>query len=257
VASAEEIPVTAHVESGGTDGWGTHARTTAKVDGTFAIDADRSELEVARRSLVDLPWVWLRQMHGRTVHVVGADDLDAVRGRDGDALVTARSGVVLAVQTADCVPVTFASREGVIGVAHAGWRGLEAGVLEATTDAMRSLGATQVKAQIGPHIHASCYEFGVDELARLVRRFGPEVATRTPGGRPAFDATAAAHVALADAAVDVPARMDEALHPRRGAMVGCTACGADRWFSHRARAEPGRMATVVWRDPVDPNGTRP
>ena len=231
--------------------------TTSKREGTFAIDADPSELEAARRSLVDLPWVWLRQVHGSEVHVVRANDADVVRGRDGDALVTADAGIVLAVQTADCVPVTFASREGVIGVAHAGWRGLEAGVLEATVDTMRLLGATWVRARIGPHIHASCYEFGAADLDGLVRRFGPDVASRTPGGQQAFDATAAVHAALAHAAVDVQARVDEALHPRRGGMVGCTACGTDQWFSHRARAEAGRMATVVWRDPVDADRAQP
>jgi YfiH family protein len=234
--------------------WGAHHRPTRRDHGDFAIDGDPAALEAARRRIVDLPWVWLHQVHGADVVVVESGREDAVRGTDGDALVTADAGIVLAVQTADCVPVTFTSREGVIGVAHAGWRGLEAGVLEATADTMRSLGATWVRATVGPHIGAECYEFGADDLARLVRRFGPVAEGRTSSGRPSFDASAATHVALTDAAVDVvapPAAAVKAL----GVRNGCTACDAEHWYSFRARGESARMATVTWRDAGDQNPT--
>ena len=62
-------------------GWGVRTRTTRRADGDFAIDGDPVALEVARRSVVDRPWVWLRQVHGREVHVVaGAAAVEAVRG---------------------------------------------------------------------------------------------------------------------------------------------------------------------------------
>lgn len=230
--------------------WGAHYRTTRREHGDFAIDGDPEVLDEARRRIIGLPWVWLRQVHGADVIVVESGREDEVRGTDGDALVTADAGIVLAVQTADCVPVTFTSREGVIGVAHAGWRGLEAGVLEATVDTMRALGATWVRATVGPHIGAECYEFGADDLARLVRRFGPAAEGRTSSGHPSFDASAATHVALTDAAVDVLPPPTEALKAR-GVRNGCTACGAEHWYSFRARGETARMATITWRDPVD------
>ena len=98
---------------------------------------------------------------------------------------------------------------------------------------MRTLGATRVDAALGPCIRAECYEFGGADLDRLVARFGPGVRSRTTRGRPSLDLPAAVTVALADAGA--------ALVEDHG---GCTACSAD-WFSHRARGERERQATVV------------
>jgi YfiH family protein len=205
-------------------------RWTGRQEGDLGITAD-SEVS-ARRALVHSgPWAWAHQVHGRAVLTVDAPG--SVAGAEGDALVTARPGVALAVFTADCAPVAFSSPEGVVGVAHAGWRGVVAGVLEATADTMRGLGATTIEAALGPCIRPDCYEFGDDDLARLEDLLGPAVRGRTVGGRPALDLPAAVGAALDRAGV--------ALVADQG---GCTAC-SDEWFSFRARRDAARQATLV------------
>src|SRR5262245_4731516 len=118
-----------------------YATTTTKADGDFQIDGDPATLDAARRAVVDRPWVWLRQVHGDRVCVVDASTVGDVCGTEADALVTTDLDVVLAVHTADCVPVTLIDPAGVVAVAHAGWKGLEAGILQRTVDAMVGLGA--------------------------------------------------------------------------------------------------------------------
>lgn len=103
-----------------------------------------------------------------TVHQVHSADVLTVTSAQpirprADAMVTATPGLALAVLTADCQPVLFADREaGVVGAAHAGWRGAKDGVLEATIDAMEALGASRsnIAAVIGPCISQSAYETG-------------------------------------------------------------------------------------------------
>ena len=158
------------------------------------------------------------------------------QGTEADALVTGSSQVPIAVQTADCGAVIFTSPEGVVGAAHAGWRGLVAGIVTATVDAMQGLGASRIEARIGSMIHPECYEFGADDLSVVVARLGPGVVGRTAGGATALDLPAAVDQALAEAGVKIAER-----------SPGCTACRADHWYSHRARRESGRMSAVVWR----------
>ncbi|MBA3908351.1 MAG: peptidoglycan editing factor PgeF [Rhodobacter sp.] len=110
-----------------------------------------------------------------TVHQVHSAKAVPVTGPlshrpDADALVTATPGVLLAVLTADCQPVLFHDPEaGVIGAAHAGWRGAVDGVLEATLDAMEALGARRhdISAVIGPTISQAAYEVGPEFLYRF------------------------------------------------------------------------------------------
>jgi copper oxidase (laccase) domain-containing protein len=229
---------------------GVFAHTTTRAEGNFALDAEPVGLAARRRRVVDLPWAWVRQVHGAEVRMVTSDDVSDVAGSEGDALVTAEPGLVLAIQTADCAPIVFWSPEGVIGAAHAGWRGLEAGVVERTLTAMTDLGAGRISAGVGPHIGVGCYEFGPADLARLTARFGDRVSGVTRGGRPALDLAELVRVALGEPRGDQPdGRAVTVTVDGAGAGDGdwCTACGADRWFSHRARGEPERMATVIWR----------
>jgi YfiH family protein len=205
-------------------------RWTAREDGDLGTAADDG-VSARRAAVHPGPWAWAHQVHGRTVHLVDAPG--AVAGADGDGLVTGAPGVAMAVFTADCAPVAFASPEGVVGIAHAGWRGVECGVLEATADAMRRLGATRLEAALGPCIRAECYEFGEADLSRLEALLGPSVRARTSAGRPALDLAAAVGVALGRAGVELAAD--------HGA---CTAC-SDEWFSFRARCDAGRQATLV------------
>ncbi|WP_334144058.1 polyphenol oxidase family protein [Rhabdothermincola sp.] len=214
------------------------ASFTVRSDGDFAITRPAPELEARRRSVLDLPWAWVRQVHGSAV--VAIDDpatAGQVCGAEADAVVTGASGIVASVTVADCAPVALVSPEGVVAAVHAGWRGLSRGVLRAAVDEMRARGAVTVNAYLGPCIHPECYEFGIDDLAGLVRTLGPGIRSLTGSGRPALDLPTAVAASLSRAGVALV-----------GAADVCTACGGDRWFSHRARAESGRHALAVWME---------
>ncbi len=155
-------------------------------------------------------------------------------GPEGDASVTAARGVALGVLTADCAPVAIAGPRAAAAV-HAGWRGLEAGVVEAAVAALRDLDDGPLAALVGPCIHAHHNEFGAADLDRLARRLGDAVRARSDSGRPAFDLPAGVTAALSGAGVE---RVDD---------VGvCTACSADL-FSYRRDGVTGRQAMVVVR----------
>ncbi len=214
---------------------GARHRFTARVDGNLAIDVEPATLEARRRSVVDAPWTWLRQVHGADVVTVRGPGQGA--GAPADGAVTAAPGAVLAVQHADCAPVVLLA-DGVVGVAHAGWRGLVAGVVEAAVAAMRQAGAGEVRAVIGPCIRARCYEFGAGELALVAEAPGESVRATTSAGAGGLDLAAGVRAALERSGV---AAVDD--------TGACTACEGDRYFSHRARAERERQATVVWLEP--------
>ncbi len=176
-------------------------------------------------------WWFLDQVHGAEV-VTAVGPAPAVPPA-ADAAVTVERGVTLVVMTADCAPVLLADDVGV-GVVHAGWRGLAAGVLARAVERLREIGSGEVRAAVGPCIRPAAYEFGPDDLARLVDRFGPTVAGRTTTGTPALDVPAGIRVALAE--VGVPDVADDGV---------CTAADR-RYFSHRRDARTGRQALVAW-----------
>lgn len=217
---------------------GASARFTSRADGDMGHGGDYAyevapEVASRRRAVLDLPWTWLRQVHGNAVVRVAAPGGSA--GATADAAVTAEPGCALAVLTADCAPVVLASAEGVLGAAHAGWAGLTAGVLERTVEAMGDLGAARVRAVIGPCIRYECYEFGEADLDRIAQRLGPEVRARDGSGAAALDLVAGVRSALQRAGVD---DVDD--------LGSCTACSPD-WYSWRARRERERQVAVVWR----------
>jgi polyphenol oxidase len=154
-----------------------------------------------------------RQVHGTRVVVDGQGIEDA------DGQVTTARGVAATVLVADCLPVALAGADGV-GVVHAGWRGLAAGVLEAGVEATGA-----VAAAIGPGIGPCCYEVGDDVRAA----FG------TQG--PTLDLKAVARARLHAAGV-------QEIHD----CGLCTACDPERFFSHRRdRGVTGRQAGLAWR----------
>ncbi|AIY42036.1 hypothetical protein LT85_2878 [Collimonas arenae] len=108
--------------------------------------------------------LWLTQVHGH--HVVDAGEVDNVPGAvEADAAIATRPGVVCAIQTADCLPVLFADVNGrVVGAAHAGWRGLQGGVLQNTVARMRASGAGPIVAWLGAAIGPGKFEVGADVL---------------------------------------------------------------------------------------------
>lgn len=202
---------------------------TTRELGDFHIGGDPADLEHRRRGVFDAPWTWLRQVHGARVVTVTEPGEHA--GAEADAAVTAVPGAVLAIHTADCVPVMLHDRRSaVLGAAHVGWRGLVGGVLESTVEAMARLGATDIRATAGPHIRARCYEFGAAELDQVAARYGDAVRAETAWGTPALDLLAGIRAALGGRTVEDAG--------------GCTACEPERYFSHRARGDAGRHAAA-------------
>lgn len=221
------------------DGRVAHMITTDRSHGDLATGsadpADQDTHESARRSIVDAPWSWLNQLHGDRVVVVESPG-DHV-GEGGDALCTSVSHAPIAVHVADCAPVALFSPSGVIGVAHAGWRGLVAGVLGTTISAMRDLGASEIVGVLGPCIRPESYRFGDREIEAVVRVFGPEVRVTTDAGSTALDVPACVRVALAQHEVTLIAQLG-----------GCTASEGQTYWSHRARRDLERQAVVCWMD---------
>lgn len=222
---ADAAPLPEHALLGG-----ARVRWTGRAEGDLAEPGPLGDER--RRRVVDRSWTVLRQVHGNAVAVVRAPG--GCSGREADAAVTDRREAALAVLTADCAPVALASDEGVIGVAHAGWRGLVAGVVDATVEAMRSLGAGRISAAIGPCIRTACYTFGSGDLEAVVEAAGPKARGTDARGRPAVDLAAAVSAELRRAGVDHPFDVEV-----------CTACSKGHW-SHRASRDRARQATVVW-----------
>ena len=199
-------------------------------DDADAVIENRRQLQAALH--LPSPPHWLRQVHGVAVAVEpGFDEPEA------DAAVTVTPGRVLAILTADCLPVVLASRAGDdIGAAHAGWRGLCAGVLEATVGAMRTP-AQQLMAWLGPAAGPQAYEIGEDVFAAFVQR--------DPAAAAAFAATRPGHWK-----VDLYALARQRLQAVGVTAVfggeQCTISDPARFFSHRRDQRGGRIATLVW-----------
>lgn len=210
--------------------------------------SDQSEIVAINRARV-AEAMGVAPDHLVTVHQVHSADAVAVTGPladrpRADALVTATTGVALAVLTADCQPVLFAdARAQVIGAAHAGWRGAHDGVLEATIDAMEALGARRadITAVIGPTISQAAYEVGPEFFETFTD--GTPEATR-------FFANGTGDRML----FDLPAY---GLSRLRAAGVGhaewtrhCTYADPARFYSfrrttHAGEADYGRLISVI------------
>lgn len=204
-------------------------------DDPAAVAANRAQLH----ALAQLPAEphWLQQVHGTRVVRFEAGRLGPIE--EADAAVTSDAAVVLAVLTADCLPVVFCSDDGrELGVAHAGWRGLADGVLEATVARMR-VPASQLLAWLGPCAGSANYEIGEDVRAAFVERDARAAA--------AFAATRAGHW-LADLPALARQRLAQAGVTRVGGGMHCTIADRSRFFSYRRDGRTGRMATLVWRD---------
>ncbi|NUR05800.1 MAG: peptidoglycan editing factor PgeF [Nocardioidaceae bacterium] len=177
--------------------------------------------------------VRMRQVHGSEVAV--ADPAAATPTADG--LVTRDPGVVLMVRVADCVPVLLADpHAGVVGAAHAGRPGLVAGVVPATVDAMRELGARQVRAWVGPHVCGRCYEVP-EQMRADVAAAVPESFAETSWGTPAVDIGAGVRTQLERAGVQLTE------------VSRCTLEDDDLYSYRRQGTESGRLAGLVWRRP--------
>lgn len=203
-------------------------------DDPAAVTANRTLLR--QRLALPAEPAWLAQVHG--VAVVEAEH--AAPGTCADASIASRPGLICAVLTADCLPVLFCDREGRhVAAAHAGWRGLAAGVLEATLAALARAGApaSSLLAWLGPAIGPGAYEVG-EEVRGAFLRADPSAAGAFAPSKPGhwyLDLYAAARLRLARAGVT-------SIH---GGDF-CTHGEADRFFSHRRDGVTGRQATLIW-----------
>ncbi|MGY0797724.1 peptidoglycan editing factor PgeF [Lysobacter sp. A286] len=234
-------------------------RVAVDGDDPERVERNRAEL-IALAGLPSAPH-WLRQVHGEGVFRVGEPPHNQTAGLplsslhpsgaaageekttepEADAAVTSMAGAVLAILTADCLPVLFCADDGrEVSAAHAGWRGLAGGVLEATVAAMRTPPA-QVMAWLGPAAGPENYEIGVEVRDAFV--------SQDPSAARAFTATRPDHW-----------RVDlYALARQRLAAVGiapgrihggglCTIADPQRFYSHRRDQRTGRMASLIWID---------
>jgi polyphenol oxidase len=201
-------------------------------DDPAAVHANRAAL----RALLPSDPCWLEQVHGVAVaELTEPAALDAVPPR-ADAAFTRARGVVCAVLTADCMPVVLAAIDGsVVGVAHAGWRGLANGVIEACVAAM---GARELVAYLGPTISGPAYEVGPEVRAAF--------AARSPAAASAFTANAAGRFQC-DLYALARDRLAALGVQRIAGGAFCTAREPARFFSYRRDGRTGRMAALVWR----------
>jgi polyphenol oxidase len=193
------------------------------------------------RSRAELPAEpsWLAQVHG-----VAVADLDAAGAGAGppvsaDAAVTRRLGSVCAILTADCLPILFATDTGdAVAAAHAGWRGLAAGVVGATVRAL-AVPPKRLIAWLGPAISRQHFEVGAEVREAFLRA--------DAGAGDAFEAKEAGKF-MADLEM-LARRQLKALGVSRIYGGGeCTYARTDRYFSHRRDGITGRQATLVWRE---------
>lgn len=186
--------------------------------------------------------VWMEQVHG--IDVLDLDALahgGAARGIvTADAAHTRRAGRICTVQVADCLPVLLAARDGsAVAAAHAGWRGLAAGVLEATVQAL-AVEPGQLIGWLGPGIGAAHFEVGEDVRRAFVTHDAAAAAaafTSNQRGRWQCNLAALARARLAALGV--------------AAVFGgewCTYADAARFFSYRRDGRCGRMAALIWRE---------
>lgn len=177
---------------------------------------------------------WLEQVHG--VEVVDAARVEGVPR--ADAAISRQPGVVCAVMTADCLPVLLCDQSGsVVGAAHAGWRGLHAGVIEATVRAM-GVAPSGLMAWLGPAIGPRAFEVGDEVRSAFVQEDAQAARAFAPAGEPGkwlADLYALARLRLMRLGVE-----------QISGGEACTYSESERFFSYRRDGVTGRMASLIW-----------
>jgi YfiH family protein len=204
-------------------------------DDPAAVAANRALL----RQHVPAAPCWLEQVHG--IEVARADESrDDARPPRADASVSRTPGAVCAILTADCLPVLFCDDAGeVVAAAHAGWRGLAGGVLEATIASM-AVAPERIMAWMGPAIGPTAFEVGEDVRAAFL--------ALDPDARAAFTPREAEGKWLADLFMLARRRLSRAGVERVYGGGPCSFTENERFYSYRREARTGRFASLVWLD---------
>ena len=200
-------------------------------DRAAAVQHNRERL-VTLASMPAMP-VWLEQVHGVNVLALTGE---APTSLQADAVYTRQPGVVCAVMTADCLPVLFCSQDGKeVAAAHAGWRGLCAGVLEATLAAFTAP-SEEIMVWFGPAIGPQAFEVGAEVRQAFIAQDAEDAAAFTPSGDKYYaDIWQLARLRLQRKGVR---------HFTGGGL--CTFSQPDQFFSYRRDGVTGRMASLVW-----------
>jgi YfiH family protein len=239
---APDWPAPPHVQAlittraGGVSG-GAYATLNlgfATADDEWAVETNRARLA----ALLPQPPRWLKQVHGP--RVVRADGLE--QRPEADASVAHEVGTVCAILIADCLPVLFTNRDGTfVAAAHAGWRGLAAGILDNTITEVRRSGVAvnDLLAYIGPGVGPGAFEVGTDVYHAFV--------SDDPGAAGAFSLRGGGKW-FGD--LFVLARRVLTRCGIRQIFGGgvCTYSDPDRFYSYRRDKVTGRMAALIWRD---------
>lgn len=202
-----------------------------------------------RRAALEAEWgiriQWLQQVHGSHVQVLPA----AQATPQADASTTRSPGLACAVMVADCLPVLMALESGqAVAAAHAGWRGLAAGVLEASLESLvGNLGRQTVVAWLGPCIGAGDFEVGPEVLDAFGGPRGPLAQHFRPSPHRSGHFLADLQ-GLAMSTMERWAFVHECRIRWAAPPGGCTIREASTWFSYRREGTTGRMAGLIWRE---------
>lgn len=198
--------------------------------------AVRRNREIVRAAL-PVEAHWLKQVHSALVHRVTGDPLNVP---EADAAVSALPDQVCVVMTADCLPVLFCADDGSeVGAAHAGWRGLAAGILERTVEAM-AVPSARLLAYLGPAIGPRAFEVGPEVCAEFIAADAQAAA--------AFRPVAGSDKFLADLYLLARQRLARIGVTRVYGGDFCTYSEPQRFFSYRRDGATGRMASLIWLD---------
>ena len=202
-------------------------------DDARAVAENRRRLAVEARLPAEP--CWLAQVHG-----IAVADLDSPGPRGpADAAVARGPGKVCAILTADCLPILLTTDSGDrVAAAHAGWRGLAAGVIEATLRAMDTPGRG-VLAWLGPAIGPRHFEVGAEVREAFLKADPAAAGAFEPNSRGRF---------MADLPQLARRRLENLGVNRIYGGGECTFAGADRYYSHRREGITGRQATLIWRE---------
>lgn len=219
--------------------WDSFNVATHVGDAPEHVAANRARLRELLQ-LADEP-AWLNQVHGVEVSDLDASDSSAAPVT-ADASVTSRSGAACVVMVADCLPVLFTTRDGSrIAAAHAGWRGLAAGVLERTVQSLKVPGRDfrELRAWLGPCISREHFEVGAEVREEFVRRDSgaTECFERNASGRWQADLVGLAKQRLIVMGID-----------DISGGGWCTFTDRARFYSHRRDGKGGRLAALIWRE---------
>jgi YfiH family protein len=216
--------------------WDSFNLATHVGDDPMRVAANRTRLRELLK--LDAEPAWLNQVHEIAVKKIDGAPFSPIPFT-ADAAVSTCAGAACVVMVADCLPVLFSSLDGQrVGAAHAGWRGLVAGVLEHTVAAMGVPGS-ELRAWLGPAISQDHFEVGDEVRAAFVNSDRAAISRfkMNTRGRWQADLTGLARLRLASMGIsDI------------SGGTWCTYAGREQFYSHRRDKKGGRMAALIWRD---------